>query len=260
MEAPILSGRDVTVFGMQSAEDARRVIALGAPPERVVVTGNLKAEPLADPAGAGELWHRLLGLADEQPVWIAGSTHRGEEEAVLDAHCRALLDRPSLALVLAPRHPERVGEVIGVLKARGLAAVRRSDLPARRSPGAVIVLDTVGELAQLYGIADVVFVGGSLTPLGGHNMLEPALRAKPVLFGPHTHNFREAAGVLVDSGAGRVVHDAAELGAELKRLLADSGLRARLGAAGRDAVLARHGAVRSTLDLIAQYLHPKAEA
>lgn len=251
---------DVTVFGMQSAEDARRVIALGAPPERVVVTGNLKAEPLADPAGAVDLWHRLLGLADDQPVWIAGSTHRGEEEAVLEAHCRALLDRPNLALVLAPRHPERVGEVIGVLKARGLAAVRRSDLPARRSPGAVIVLDTVGELAQLYAIADVVFVGGSLSPLGGHNMLEPALRGKPVLFGPHTHNFREAASVLADSGAGRVVHDAGELGAELKRLLADSVLRARLGAAGRDAVLARHGAVRATLELIAQYLYPKGEA
>jgi 3-deoxy-D-manno-octulosonic-acid transferase len=251
---------DVSVFGMQSAEDARRVIALGAPPERVVVTGNLKAEPLADPAGAVDLWHRLLGLGADQPVWIAGSTHRGEEEAVLEAHTRALLDRPSLALVLAPRHPERVGEVLGVLKARGLAAVRRSDLPARRSPGAVIVLDTVGELAQLYAIADVVFVGGSLVPLGGHNMLEPALRGKPVLFGPHTDNFREAAGVLIDSGSGRVVHDAAELGSELRRLLGDAVLRARVGAAGRDAVIARHGAVRATLELTAQYLYPKADA
>jgi 3-deoxy-D-manno-octulosonic-acid transferase len=250
---------DVTVFGMQSAEDARRVIALGAAPERVVVTGNLKSEPLPDPAGAVDLWHRLLGLAANQPVWIAGSTHRGEEEAVLEAHTRALLDRPNLALVLAPRHPERVGEVLGVLKARGLAAVRRSDLPSRRTPGAVIVLDTVGELAQLYGIADVVFVGGSLTPLGGHNMLEPALRGKPVLFGPHTHNFREAAGVLVDSGGGRVVRDAHELGGELRRLLADADLRARLGAAGRDAVAAQHGAVRATLDLIAQYLYPKGD-
>ena len=250
---------DVTVFAMQSDEDARRMIALGAPPERVVVAGNLKHEPLPDPAGAADLWRRLLGLSAGQPVWIAGSTHRGEEEAVLEAHTRALLDRPNLALVLAPRHPERVGEVLGVLKSRGLAAVRRSDLPARRTPGAVIVLDTVGELAQLYGIADVVFVGGSLTPLGGHNMLEPALRGKPVLFGPHTHNFREAAGVLVDSGGGRVVRDAHELGGELRRLLADADLRVRLGEAGRDAVAAQHGAVRATLDLIAQYLYPKGE-
>jgi 3-deoxy-D-manno-octulosonic-acid transferase len=250
---------DIAVFGMQSAEDARRMIALGAPPERVVVTGNLKAEPLPDPAGAVELWHRLLGLPADQPVWVAGSTHRGEEEAVLEAHCRALLDRPNLALVLAPRHPERVGEVLSVLKARGLAAVRRSDLPARRSPGAVIVLDTVGELAHLYAIADVVFVGGSLAPLGGHNMLEPALRGKPVLFGPHTHNFREAAAALVDSGGGRVVHDAAGLAVALRRLLADPDLRERLGAAGRDAVASRQGAVRATLDLIAQYLYPKVE-
>jgi 3-deoxy-D-manno-octulosonic-acid transferase len=249
---------DVTIFSMQSAEDARRVIALGAPAERVVVSGNLKHEALPDPAGAADLWHRLLGLTPEQPVWIAGSTHRGEEEAVLEAHCRALLHRPELALVLAPRHPERVGEVLAAVKARGLASVRRSDLPARRSAGAVIVLDTVGELAQLYGIADVVFVGGSLTPLGGHNMLEPALRGKPVLFGPHTHNFRDAAAVLVDSGGGRVVHDAATLGAELQRLLGDAGLRARVGAAARDAAASRHGAVRATLDLIARYLHPKA--
>ena len=250
---------DVTVFGMQSDEDARRMIALGAPAERVVVTGNLKHEPLPDPAGAVDPWHRLLGLGPQQSVWIAGSTHRGEEEAVLDAHCRALLDRPKLTLVLAPRHPERVSEVIGLLKSRGLAAVRRSELPARPTPGAVIVLDTVGELAQLYAIADVVFVGGSLTPLGGHNMLEPALRGKPVLFGPHTHNFREAAAVLLDSGGGRVVHDATELGSELKRLLADPALRAGVGAAGRDAVASRTGAMRATLDLVARYLQPKAK-
>ena len=138
--------------------------------------------------------------------------------------------------------------------------MRRSDLPARRSPGAVIVLDTVGELAQLYAIADVVFVGGSLAPLGGHNMLEPALRGKPVLFGPHTHNFREAAGVLIDSGGGRVVHDGGELATELRRLLGDAVLRARVGNAGRDAVVSRSGAVRATLELVAQYLHPKGEA
>jgi len=251
---------DVTVFAMQSDEDARRVIALGAPPERVVVTGNLKHEPVADPVGAVDIWRRLLALSPGQPVWIAGSTHRGEEDAVVDAHSRARQDRPDLALVLAPRHPERVGEVMALLKSRGLAAVRRSDLPARRTPGAIIVLDTVGELAQLYATADVVFVGGSLVPLGGHNMLEPASRAKPVLFGPHTNNFREAAAVLLDSGGGWVVRDAAELGTELRRLLADPGLRARRGAAGRDAVALRQGAVRATLDLVAQYLYPKPPA
>ena len=248
---------DVTVFAMQSDEDARRVIALGALPERVVVAGNLKHEPLPDPAGAADLWHRLLGLASGQPVWIAGSTHRGEDEAVLEAHRRALAVRPDLVLVLAPRHPERVGEVMKLVAGQGFRGVRRSELPAGRGAGTpIIVLDTVGELAQLYSIADVVFVGGSLLPLGGHNMLEPALRAKPVLFGPHTSNFREAASILLAAGGGAMVRDAAELAAELQGLLADPVLRARRGAAAREAAASRHGAARTTLELLARYLYP----
>ena len=248
---------NVTVFAMQSDEDARRVIALGAPAERVVVTGNLKHEPLPDPAGAAELWHRLLGLSAGQPVWIAGSTHRGEDEAVLDAHRRTLAEHPGLVLVLAPRHPERVGEVMALTAKAGFTPVRRSELTGRRRDATpVIVLDTVGELAQLYTIADVVFVGGSLLPFGGHNMLEPALRGKPVLFGPYTTNFREAAVILANGGGGLVVRDAAELTTALGQLLADPDLRARRGGAAREAAASRHGAARATLDLVARYLLP----
>jgi 3-deoxy-D-manno-octulosonic-acid transferase len=247
----------ITVFAMQSAEDARRAIALGALPERVVVTGNLKHEALPDPAGAADLWHRLLGLSAGQPVWIAGSTHRGEDEAVLEAHRRALTERPGLVLVLAPRHPERVGEVIALATKGGFNPVRRSSLPTHsRSATGVIVLDTIGELAQLYAIADVVFVGGSLSEVGGHNVLEPALRGKPVLFGPYTSNFREAASILLTAGGGLVVRDAGELAAELCRLLADPQLRAWRGAAAREAAAARQGAARATLDLVARYLYP----
>jgi 3-deoxy-D-manno-octulosonic-acid transferase len=252
---------DVTVFAMQSDEDARRVIALGALPERVVVAGNLKHEPPPDPAGAADLWRRLLGLAAGQPVWIAGSTHRGEDEAVLDAHRRALAARPDLVLVLAPRHPERVGEVMTLVARQGFKGVRRSELPGGRGADTpLIVLDTVGELAQLYSIADVVFVGGSLIALGGHNMLEPALRAKPVLFGPHTSNFREAASILLESGGGAVVRDAVQLAAELQGLLDDPALRARRGAAAREAAASRHGAARTNLDLVARYLYPGESA
>jgi 3-deoxy-D-manno-octulosonic-acid transferase len=252
---------DITVFAMQSDEDARRMIALGAPPERVVVAGNLKHEPLTDPAGAADLWRRLLGLSAGQPVWIAGSTHRGEDEAVLDAHRRARAERPGIVLVLAPRHPERVAEVITLVVKSGFPAVRRSELPTRtRDGGPIIVLDTIGELAQLYSIADVVFVGGSLVPLGGHNVLEPALRGKPVLFGPHMSNFREAAAILTSGGGGRVVHDADELAAELQRLLGNPGLRAQLGAAAREAAASRHGAARTTLDLVARYLYAEPAA
>jgi 3-deoxy-D-manno-octulosonic-acid transferase len=254
----------VTVFAMQSDEDARRMIALGASAEHVVVTGNLKHEPLPDPAGVADLWHRLLGLAAGQAVWVAGSTHRGEEEAVLEAHRRALHGRPGLALVLAPRHPERVGEVLALVAARGFSAVRRSELPGKRlggeAPAPIIVLDTVGELAQLYSIGDVVFVGGSLIPLGGHNMLEPALRGKPVLFGPYTANFREAASLLLDGGGGLLVRDAGELADALRRLLDDPRQRGQVGAAAREAALSRHGAARKTLDLVARYLHPDRTA
>jgi 3-deoxy-D-manno-octulosonic-acid transferase len=251
---------DVSVFGMQSDEDARRVIALGATPERVVVTGNVKHEALPDPAGAADLWRRLAGLAPRQMVWIAGSTHRGEEGAVLDAHVAARATRPDLALIIAPRHPERVGEVISLVTARGFTAVRRSELPGAVPDRAttVIVLDTVGELAQLYSIADVVFVGGSLAPFGGHNMLEPAARAKPVLFGPHTTNFRDAATLLLDSEGGRLVHDSRELGVELIRLLDDPVLRATSGEKAHAAVAAQHGAVGLTLELIERYLYPEA--
>jgi 3-deoxy-D-manno-octulosonic-acid transferase len=168
-------------------------------------------------------------------------------------------------LVLAPRHPERVGEALGAVTARGFDAVRRSELPgggraAQATPPPVIVLDTVGELAQLYSIADVVFVGGSLIPLGGHNMLEPALRGKPVLFGPYTTNFREPATLLREAGGGEVVRDTGELADALRRLLGDPAARHRMGAAAREAAASRHGAARATLELIARYLHPDGPA
>jgi 3-deoxy-D-manno-octulosonic-acid transferase len=255
---------DVRVFAMQSDEDARRIIALGAHPERVVVTGNIKVDAsVTDPAGAVDLWRRLFGLAPEQRVWVAGSTHAGEEELVLEAHRAARAECPELVLVLAPRHPERTGEVLALVARRGWPSIRRSQLPSAATSTSdpvspVIVLDTVGELAALYAVADVVFVGGSLVPVGGHNLLEAAQRRKPVLTGPHTENFRESTSLLESVGAALVVRDAAELSSELRRLLADPDLRAKLGDAGYEAVASRHGAVRETLDLIGRYLYPGA--
>ena len=199
---PFLTRRmlaSVTVFGMQSQEDARRIIALGASPERVVVTGSLKTDAEPESAGNRELWEKLLRLAPVERVWVAGSTHRGEEEIVAEVFGRLRPDHPDLVLVLAPRHPERVTEVERLLAGRGLAAVRRSQLPTARRGQPVIILDTVGELARLYRLAEVVFVGGSLVPTGGHNMLEPALRAKPVLFGPYTSNFRDSAELMLEA-------------------------------------------------------------
>jgi 3-deoxy-D-manno-octulosonic-acid transferase len=246
---------DVSVFAMQSEEDARRVVALGAPPERVVVTGNLKSDLLPE-ASDDAVWRQRLGLGPGDRLWIAGSTHRGEEALALDAFVHANARCPGVALLLAPRHPERAGEVEELIRTRGLVAVRRSRLPRDAARGAIVILDTVGELAQLYALAEVVFVGGSLVPIGGHNMLEPAMRGKPVLFGPHTSNFREGAELLQMSGGGLVVKDGDELARELTRLLEDGDLASRMGRAAREAFAGRQGAVSATLDLIARHLWP----
>jgi 3-deoxy-D-manno-octulosonic-acid transferase len=251
---PVLG--DVRVFAMQSDEDARRIIELGAPRGRVFVTGNVKHEAPPDEAETTERWRLRLGLDAHTATWIAGSTHRGEEEMLLDAHRRLLERVPGARLVLAPRHPERVPEVVELIHHRGFEAVRRSELPQAHRAGALIVVDTVGELASIYSVGVVAFVGGSLVPVGGHNVLEPALRAKPVLFGPHTENFRESAGLLRASGGGLIVRDDVELVAALLRLLTDRGLCAALGAAAREAAGSRDGAVRDTLELIQRFLLP----
>ena len=249
---------DVSVFAMQSAEDARRIVALGAPRERVFVTGNLKHEARLDDAETAQAWRHRLGLGPETAAWIAGSTHRGEEEIVLDAHHRLLERVPDARLVLAPRHPERVPELVELIQRRGLPVRRRSELPrAGGTDGALIVVDTVGELASIYSVGVAAFVGGSLVPTGGHNVLEPALRGKPVLFGPHTENFRESAELLSASGGGLVVRDDAELASALTRLFLDRDRCAALGAAARQAAASREGAVRRTLELVQRFLLPR---
>jgi 3-deoxy-D-manno-octulosonic-acid transferase len=244
----------VRVLAMQSEEDARRIIALGARPERVVVTGNIKSDLIPPEGGGDALWQRLLGLDEGEPVWVAGSTHRGEEAIVLDVYLRLRARVPTLTLVLAPRHPERVAEVERLVRERRLQPVRRSGLPKSQARGAVIIVDTVGELAQIYRVASVVFVGGSLAPTGGHNMLEPALLRKPVLFGPHTTNFRESAELLLEAGGALVVRDGAELEAHMAALLVDAERCRLMGEAAFKAVAGRRGAIKHTLELVERYL------
>ena len=254
----------VSVFAMQSDEDARRIVDLGAAPARVFVTGNLKHEAPPEDEDATERWRRRLGLSPQTAAWIAGSTHRGEDDIVLASHGRLLERVPGARLVLAPRHPERVPELVALIRRRGLAVVRRSELPEPEESGrpahdgALIVIDTVGKLASIYSVGVAAFVGGSLVPAGGHNVLEPALRGKPVLFGPHTENFRESAALLGASGGGLLVRDEAELASALTRLFTDRDACAALGAAARRAALSREGAVRRTLELIERFLLPAA--
>jgi len=179
----------------------------------------------------------------------------GPYEYGLDVFERVRPQFPALRLVLAPRHPERAAEVERLILERGLRPVRRTALgPGGAARGATIILDTVGELADLYRLAAVVFVGGSLVPAGGHNMLEPVLRKKPVLYGPHATNFRDSAALLESVGAAVVVTDTGDLERQMTRLLRHPDTRREMGEAGFAAVVARQGAVAQTLALVERVL------
>jgi 3-deoxy-D-manno-octulosonic-acid transferase len=181
---------DVDRFCMQSDESARRIIDIGADPARVTVTGSLKFDSLESPAGAsGRGTTRVLRyfrIPPARPVFIAASTLRGEEEPVLAAFAAVRRAQPAALLVMAPRKPERFVEAEALARAEGLRVIRRTELAVDAEPRAdVVILDTIGELAHLFQIATVVFVGGSLVAGGGHNILEPAIHGKPIVFGPH---------------------------------------------------------------------------
>jgi 3-deoxy-D-manno-octulosonic-acid transferase len=250
---------DVDRFCVQSEESARRLRDLGAPPQRIVVTGSLKFDSLERPALAQGRWRdrvlRYFRVRPDRPVLIAASTLRGEEAAVLRAFRRLKAQAPQALLILAPRHPERFREAEELARREGFVVVRRTDLPLDSDPAAdVVILDTLGELARLYQVATLVFVGGSLVAAGGHNILEPAVYGKPIVFGPHMDNFREIAAAFLASGAACQVCSEKELETVLVELLSDPARRAGLGAAARALVEANRGAREKTLAAIAEVL------
>ncbi|HEX7630413.1 MAG TPA: 3-deoxy-D-manno-octulosonic acid transferase [Candidatus Methylomirabilis sp.] len=244
--------RNVRLFCMQSSQDAERIVALGAPADRVRVTGNLKYDfPSFDEAVDVAALRRSLGLPAGRRLVVAGSTHRGEEDAMLEAFRTAANSRPDLCLLIAPRHPERLEEVERLVARAGLACVRRSRAEAQPpEEGGAILLDTIGELARLYAAASVVFIGGSLIPHGGQNILEPAAHSRPVIHGPHMANFAEMRDRFRDAGAAIQVEDAAGLFRALEVLLDDSLEAERMGKAGRGIVAAHRGATQRTADLV----------
>ena len=251
--------RSLAFVGAQTRADADRFVALGAPPDRTVVTGNLKIDQAAAAPGAAAVTPAMLEAAlglPPTPRFVAGSTHRGEEAVVLDAFARMRARVPDLRLILAPRHPERLGEVGRLLDERGWRWRRRSERPGApgEPPPDVVLVDTMGELATLYGIADVVFVGGSLVPVGGHSLLEPAAHGRAPLHGPHMHNFREVTRALAEAGGALPVTDAASLAEAALGLLADPARRADLGARARGVVEAGRGATTRTLALVERAL------
>ena len=237
----------------QGAGDAERFRSLGADPANTHVTGNIKFdfELPADIAARGA---RLRAqYAPDRPLWVAGSTHGGmEEQAVLEAQRRVREAHPGALLVLAPRHPPRFDEVAAALRAAGISFVRRSaaDGSVRDADCAVLLLDSLGELLDFYAAGDVAFVGGSLAPSGGHNLLEPAALGVPILVGPNNSNSEEIARLLIARAAAEVVRDAAELATRVSALLGDAAARERMGAAGRASVDSNRGALEKLLALI----------
>lgn len=246
------------VVAAQGEGDAERFRALGAAAERTHITGNLKFD-LTLPPDIGERGRALRRqYAPNHPVWVAGSTHGGmEEEAVLEAHRHVAAVHSGALLVLAPRHPNRFGEVAGWLERFGVPFARRSQpsaaAAAKGGPN-VLLLDTLGELLYFYAAADVAFVGGSLAPIGGHNLLEPAALGLPVLTGPNNSNGEEIARLLLDGGAAEIVHNGTELGARVAALLSDQALRMEMGTRGRAAVERNRGALEKLLTLIASLI------
>ncbi len=239
-----------TLVAAQTAEDAERFIAIGAPRARTHVTGNVKFDMRVGEAVIEQGRALRLRYLGRRPVWVAGSTHAGEEEQVLDAHAALLPEFAGALLVLVPRHPQRFDSVSNLLKRRGLTFDRRSTADAVRPDAQVLLVDSVGELAAFYAAADVAFVGGSLVPVGGHNLLEPAALGVPVITGPYNANSADIARLLLETGGALEVPDASALSGALHRLLADPALRRQVGARGREFVDAHRGSVERLIDLI----------
>jgi 3-deoxy-D-manno-octulosonic-acid transferase len=231
----------------QSGADAARFRALGAPAEAVQVVGNVKFDLELDASAAAP-------DAAARRTWIAGSTHAGEEEQVLDAHAVIRAAVPEALLVLVPRHRERFEAVAALLAQRHVDFVRRSAGIAPQRACVVVLADTLGELVQLYAGAQAAFVGGSLVPVGGHNLLEPAALGVPVITGPFTGNAPDIAALLIERGAALQVSDAAALAAAVLKLLEDPALRERMGCAGRELVAANRGSVARLVALIGPVL------
>lgn len=243
----------------QSELDRERFVALGAPPERVAVLGNSKFDedfPQVPPEEAAK-WRQDLGFSQEQPILLAASTHPREEERLLHCYQELRGEYPELGLLLAPRHPERGDAVETLIGSFGYACRRRSRAAAEGEPSAqadaraqVALLDTMGELSRVFSVATVVFMGGSLVPVGGHNFLQPMAQGKPVVFGPYMHNSRDLTDLALREGAALQVHSEEELCATLRRLLGSETERQLLAVKAQALIRKNAGASRAMVDRI----------
>ena len=251
---PIL--RKVSLFCMQAESDAERLMHLGAAKEKIKIAGNMKFD------AAPNLFRHTavkLGIRPDEELIVAGSTHPGEEEVILEAYKDLLPEFPGLRLLIAPRHPERASDIEKLVEKNGfkplLISKLLSTIDYRLST--IFILDTIGELLDYYAICDIVFVGGSLVKKGGHNILEPAALSKPIIFGPHTFNFRDIAQLYLKEQAAILAHNQQELKEGIKYLLANPNKKEELGRKAKDLILANQGATKRNLEYLGRVVNAK---
>ena len=257
--------RKATFFAVQTEDHARRLRSLGVSPTSIHVTGNMKYD-LSDAADGTEERRKLrsqYGLGDEVPVWIGGSIHRGEDEALAWTQQRLVENGYALQLVIVPRYPAEAEAIADVFRTHGLTATRKTELDGNAAsvfgdPRSVLVVDTIGDLKRYYSMSDVAYVGGSLhyrgSNKGGHNLMEPAILGIVPMFGPYNFSFRETVRALLDGKAALQVSDQEEIYSSLKHFLDNPGLAAEMGARARQVILGNRGATDLNFGLIEPYI------
>jgi 3-deoxy-D-manno-octulosonic-acid transferase len=250
----------VALFLMQTEKDREKIVALGANPYKVFNTGNTKydraLELIMREKGCG-LTRADLNIPDGSVVLVAGSTHQGEEEILIDVFRRILAGYPDAVMIIAPRHLDRLGKIEALIASSGHTFFRRSKpgegLEAKG--GTIIILDTIGELSNLYKISTIAFVGGSLVPVGGHNILEPAAHGRPVIFGPYMDNFHEIATLIAGRGGAVQAQDRDDLYIKIDKLLSDRDSLERTGREAKRFVMENSGATEKSMKLIERYIN-----
>ncbi len=247
----------ISVFGMQSKEDCLRIIRIGADPQRVFITGNMKFDIPVLPTSQKKVdsSRKEMGFSEQDLILVAGSTHSGEEEMLLEVYSRLKVDVPNLKLLLAPRHPERCNDIEKLIVRKRISLKRRTQMLTRKDyvESDILLLDTIGELAQSYLIGDIVFVGGSLVPVGGHNLLEPIVYKKPVLFGPYTDNTIDIVAELKRVKGGIEVYNEDSLYNEALKLLNNPDYRDFMGQAAYGIIEAHRGATERNFGIIQNF-------
>ena len=248
-----------SAFCMQTELDGQRIKRIGAPREKVTITGNLKFDSKIIKYTQTEIEkiRQELKIPPRLPVWVAGSTHEGEEEELVRIYLKLQADWPDLVFILVPRHPGRCGSVVEMISSHGISSTLRTQSDSREKPldrGEILVVDTMGEMLKMYSLADIVFVGGSLVPIGGHNILEASMVKKPVVFGPFMNNFKEISNLLQREEGGICIQDKEELFHCLDKLLREPELRRTIGKNGFHLLEKNKGATEKTLGILKNLL------